>query len=138
MYFFVRMCTCCQAGRFLSLLRSVKNLPPIPLPLHYPASPLLKKTERRRSRSRSRQRIDSELLRKVDEIKMIHDTMEYLISTYGVVKDSNPLLKQSLQRSEEAAFWVRQKAGEAIVAANLEQPIKQVKQSKQALKHYRF
>ena len=66
---------------------------------------------------------------------MIHDTMEYLISTYGVVKDSNPLLKQSLQRSEEAAFWVRQKAGEAIVAANLEQPIKQVKQSKGTLKH---
>ena len=45
-----------------------------------------KKTERRRSRSRSRQRIESELIRKIDEIPMIHDTIEYLLSTYGLIK----------------------------------------------------
>ena len=43
-------------------------------------------TERRRSRSRSRQRIESQLARKVDEIPMVHDTIEYLLSTYSLIK----------------------------------------------------
>ena len=59
-----------------------------------PDSPLLqvpggtKKTERRRSRSRSRQEIESELARKVNEIPMVHDTIEYLLSTYSLIKAS--------------------------------------------------
>ena len=57
-------------------------------------SPLLqvpggtKKTERRRSRSRNRQEIESELARKVNEIPMVHDTIEYLLSTYSLIKAS--------------------------------------------------
>ena len=56
------------------------------------ASPLMhmaggtKKTERRRSRSRSRQRIESELAKKIDDIPIIHDTVEYLLSTYSLIK----------------------------------------------------
>ena len=61
------------------------------------ASPLLqvpggtKKTERRRSRSRSRQEIESELARKVNEIPMVHDTIEYLLSTYSLIKVFNQI-----------------------------------------------
>ena len=59
----------------------------------FPASPLLSvagsgtsKTERRRSRSRSRQKIDIKFVQKVDEIPIIHDTIEYLLSTYSLIK----------------------------------------------------
>ena len=60
-------------------------------------SPLLqvpggtKKTERRRSRSRNRQEIESELARKVNEIPMVHDTIEYLLSTYSLIKVFNQI-----------------------------------------------
>ncbi len=50
---------------------------------------MLKKTERRRSRSRNSRKsiIDSsEFLKVAAGIAMIHDTMEYLVSTYGVIK----------------------------------------------------
>jgi len=95
-------------------------------------SPLLnvaagtKKTEKRRSRSRSRQRIESELAAKVDEIPVIHNTVEYLLSTYSLVKDSNPFLQSSLQRGEDVAFWMRQKTREVIEATNLDGPLKQM------------
>ena len=72
--------------KFLGICqRFFKHLP-------FSASPLLnvaagtKKTEKRRSRSRSRQRIESELAAKVDEIPVIHNTVEYLLSTYSLVK----------------------------------------------------
>jgi len=95
-------------------------------------SPLLqvpggtKKTERRRSRSRNRQEIESELARKLNEIPMVHDTIEYLLSSYSLIKDSNPLVKESFQRGEDAAFWMRQKTREIITATNLDQPLQQV------------
>merc|ERR1712062_936112 len=85
-----------------------------------------KKTERRRSRSRNRQEIESELARKVNEIPMVHDTIEYLLSSYSLIKDSNPLVKESFQRGEDAAFWMRQKTREIITATNLDQPLQQV------------
>jgi len=94
-------------------------------------SPLLqvpggtKKTERRRSRSRNRQEIESELARKVNEIPMVHDTIEYLLSTYSLIKDANPMVKEAFQRGEDAAFWMRQKTRELITATNLDQPLKQ-------------
>ena len=57
------------------------------------ASPLLsvagtgtRTTERRRSRSRSRQKVESKLAQKVDDIPMVHDTIEYLLSTYSLIK----------------------------------------------------
>ena len=69
------------------------------------------KTERRRSRSRSRQRIDSELVRRVDEIPLVHDTMEYIISTYGVIKvcierleSVNPACVLNVSRSSLTGF----------------------------------
>lgn len=84
-------------------------------------------TERRRSRSRSRANvIESKLAKRVDEIPMVHDTIEYLLSTYSLIKDSNPLLKESLQRGEDAAFWMSQKTREIIEATNLDQPLKQM------------
>ena len=60
-------------------------------------SPLLqvpggtKKTERRRSRSRNRQEIESELARKLNEIPMVHDTIEYLLSSYSLIKVFNQI-----------------------------------------------
>jgi len=84
-------------------------------------------TERRRSRSRSRANvIESKLAKRVDEIPMVHDTIEYLLSTYSLIKDSNPLLKESLQRGEDAAFWMSQKTREIIEATNLDRPLKQM------------
>ena len=41
-------------------------------------------------------------------------------------QDTNPLLKQGLQTGEDAALWMRQKAGEAVTAANLDGPLKQL------------
>lgn len=88
---------------------------------------MLKKTERRRSRSRSRQRIESELAKRVDEaFPLIQATMDYVYNTYGVLKDSNPLLKESLERSEDVAFWMKQKATDVVVATKLDQPLKQL------------
>ena len=98
-----------------------------PIPNLISESPLLKKTERRRSRSRSRQRIDSELVNKIEEqFPIVKDVMEYIINTYGVIKDANPLLKESLQRSEDAAFWMKQKAEDVVVATKLDAPLKQL------------
>jgi len=90
------------------------------------ASPPLKKTEERRRRSSSRQRIDSEFIRKVDDIPVVHNTMEYLYSTYGVMKDVNPLVKNSLERSEDIAFWIRQKTNEVVKATKMEEPLKKL------------
>lgn len=50
-----------------------------------------KKTERRRSRSRNRQEIESELARKLNEIPMVHDTIEYLLSSYSLIKVFNQI-----------------------------------------------
>ena len=36
------------------------------------------------------------------------------------------MLKQSLQRSEEAAFWMKQKAEDVMVATKLDAPLKQL------------
>jgi len=83
-------------------------------------------TERRRSRSRSRQKVESKLAQKVDDIPMVHDTIEYLLSTYSLIKDSNPLLKESLQRGEDAAFWMKEKTREIIEATNLDRPLMQM------------
>merc|ERR1711962_81264 len=91
-----------------------------------PVSPALKKTEERRRRSSSRQRIDSEFIRKVDDIPVIHNTMEYIQSTYGVMKDVNPLVKNSLERSEDIAFWLRQKTNDVVKATKLEGPLKKL------------
>ena len=41
-------------------------------------------------------------------------------------QDSNPLLKESLQRGEDAAFWMSQKTREIIEATNLDRPLKQM------------
>jgi len=54
-------------------------------------SPLLKKTEARRERSRSRQRgllmlETSELFRAAEDIPAIKDAMEMMTNTYGVIK----------------------------------------------------
>ena len=86
----------------------------------------MKKTEERRRRSSSRQRIDSEFIRKVDDIPVIHNTMEYIQSTYGVMKDVNPLVKNSLERSEDIAFWLRQKTNDVVKATKLEEPLKKL------------
>jgi len=48
------------------------------------------------------------------------------LSTYSLIKDSNPLLKESLQRGEDAAFWMSQKTREIIEATNLDHPLKQM------------
>jgi len=85
-----------------------------------------KKTEERRRRSSSRQRIDSEFIRKVDDIPVIHNTMEYIYSTYGVMKDVNPLVKNSLEKSEDIAFWIRQKTNDVVKATHLEEPLKKL------------
>lgn len=42
------------------------------------------------------------------------------------MQDSNPLLKESLQRGEDAAFWMRQKTREVMEATNLDRPLKQM------------
>ena len=36
------------------------------------------------------------------------------------------MVKESFQRGEDAAFWMRQKTREIITATNLDQPLKQV------------
>ena len=43
-----------------------------------------------------------------------------------MLQDSNPLLKESLQRGEDAAFWMSQKTREIIEATNLDRPLKQM------------
>ena len=52
--------------------------------------------------------------------------MEYLYSTYGVMKDVNPLVKNSLERSEDIAFWIRQKTNEVVKATKMEEPLKKL------------
>ena len=56
----------------------------------FSASPLMPgvplRTEARRNRSRSRGRVDSQLVRRVDQIPAIHNAVEYLISTYCIIK----------------------------------------------------
>ena len=36
------------------------------------------------------------------------------------------MVKESFQRGEDAAFWMRQKTREILTATNLDQPLKQV------------
>lgn len=84
------------------------------------------KTEERRTRSKSRQRIDSQFLRKADDIPLVRSTVDYMWATYGVLKGSSPLMKQSLDRGEDLAYWLRGKATDALVATKLDQPLKQL------------
>ena len=42
------------------------------------------------------------------------------------MQDSNPLLKESLQRGEDAAFWMKEKTREIIEATNLDRPLMQM------------
>jgi hypothetical protein len=54
------------------------------------ASPLMAgvplRAEARRTRSRSRARIESQLIRRVDQIPSVHNAVEYLLSTYSIIK----------------------------------------------------
>ena len=74
-------------------------------------SPLLqvpggtKKTERRRSRSRNRQEIESELARKLNEIPMVHDTIEYLLSSYSLIKVFNQINFYYVRWETERIWW---------------------------------
>ena len=52
--------------------------------------------------------------------------MEYIYSTYGVMKDVNPLVKNSLEKSEDIAFWIRQKTNDVVKATHLEEPLKKL------------
>ena len=116
------------------------------------ASPLegipgTRKTERRRSRSRSRQRIESELFKIITDIPAVNDTYEYLLSAYTLIKvfvyylsiyifltstlkfffqDSNPLFKESFERGEEMAYWMKDKTDRALSLTGLDQPLKQM------------
>ena len=91
----------------------------------FSASPIANQVrERRRSRSRSRHRIESELAKRFQEIPAVNDTYEYLVSAYTLIKDSNPLVKESLQRSEDLAFWMRDKTEQVLSATRLDQPLK--------------
>ena len=56
----------------------------------------------------------------------MHFTFEKNFLLFFFLQDSNPLLKESLQRGEDAAFWMSQKTREMIDVANLEQPLKQM------------
>ncbi len=57
---------------------------------HQTASPLMAgvplRAEARRTRSRSRARIESQLIRRVDQIPSVHNAIEYLLSTYSIIK----------------------------------------------------
>jgi hypothetical protein len=44
------------------------------------------RAEARRTRSRSRARIESQLIRRVDQIPSVHNAVEYLLSTYSIIK----------------------------------------------------
>ena len=76
----------------------------------FPGSPLVtggtSKTQRRRSRSRSRQRIESELVKKVDEIPAVHDTVEYLLSAYCLIKVAPPIHKVK-QLSKNKTYFMK-------------------------------
>lgn len=88
--------------------------------------PGTRKTERRRSRSRSRQRIESELFKIITDIPAVNDTYEYLLSAYTLIKDSNPLFKESFERGEEMAYWMKDKTDRALSLTGLDQPLKQM------------
>jgi hypothetical protein len=41
-------------------------------------------------------------------------------------QDSNPFLKQNLQRSEDLAFWLKQKTDDFVTSTNLKEPLKRL------------
>jgi len=95
----------------------------------------LKKTEQQpasaaaapRTRTKSgRQLPESEFIKKVNDVPVVHNTMEYILSTYGVIKDVNPLVKTSLERSEDVAFWIREKAGDVVTATKMDEQLKRL------------
>jgi hypothetical protein len=42
------------------------------------------------------------------------------------LQDSNPFLKENLQRTEDAAFWLRQKTDDLVTLTNLKGPLKRL------------
>ena len=68
----------------------------------------------------------SEFIRKVDDIAVVHNTVDYLLKTYGVIKDVNPTVKSGLQRSEDVAVWLKEKAGSVVAATKMEAPLKRL------------
>ena len=42
------------------------------------------------------------------------------------LQDANPVLKASLQRSEDTAYWLRQKTDDLMEATNLKEPLKRL------------
>ena len=41
-------------------------------------------------------------------------------------QDSNPFLKENLQRSEDLAFWFKQKTEDFVITTNLTGPLKRI------------
>ena len=41
-------------------------------------------------------------------------------------QDSNPFLKQNLQRTEDLAFWLKQKTDDFVTSTNLKEPLKRL------------
>ena len=62
----------------------------------------------------------------MDDIPVVHNTVEYILSTYGVIKDVNPLVKSSLERSEDVAYWLKEKAENVVTATHLDEPLKKL------------
>lgn len=48
------------------------------------------------------------------------------LTFYYAFQQTNPYLKEGLERSEDYAFWMRQKANEVIHKTHLDQPLKQL------------
>ena len=68
--------------------------------------------------------IESEFIKELDDIPMVHNTVEYILSTYGVIKDVNPVVKTGLEYTESTAWWLTQTAGSIVKKTPLDKPLR--------------
>jgi len=68
----------------------------------------------------------SQFLNKVDTIPVVHNIWLSLLTRYSLIKDTHPIVKESLEFGEKTASWAEEKAEYLITVTNLDKPLKKI------------
>ena len=74
----------------------------------------------------ARQLPESKFLTKVENIPIIHNVWNTSLAMYSRIKEKHPKLKDTLERGEDAAYWVEQKAENLATFTKLNEPLKKI------------
>ena len=78
------------------------------------------------AKSNARQLPDSKFITKVENIPVVHNIWVTVLTSYSLIKGQHPILKETLERGEDAAYWMEQKAENIATFTKLNEPLKKI------------